>query len=823
MKIFNNLLFAASGTLEPSTETIAKYMDNGALHPSNYLDYLSHPDWSVFSSLTLYSILAGIIVSIFIIGIRYLTKSFSNRFRDVSLKWFFIIIWIYGFIVYDVGMCTGQYISLLTNAPLAILYAFKIFLFDSDVSEIHEPFHSNWFYSMNFAFVHFLAAIISTLFLLKYFGFNILSRYRMWRASSRFAKTVSETFVFWGFNENTVHLIESIKEKYKDSTDFRIIIVRTNKDNKESPEERTGFSRIFDFLAMPTSELEHLQALECLTVSTYSNLSNLANVNSEKDIFGEILNLKTLKKILTKHTSRAIHLLFLSDDEKENLHDVSALVHDSSIRKFLKEDTRKNTNATADDENSSTNECSLDNNPLKRQVIFYCLARYNSIHRVIEDQYASDQIKVKVVDSSHINVELLKFNRELLPVNFVDVEKDATVSSAFNALVVGFSEVGMDSVKFLYEFGAFVKTGSDDFHVSRSDFHLDVVDKNMSDLAGPFIAGAPAIKVSMPFLKVEDDKQSLITLHQMDCRSVQFYQKLSDDWIRKLNYVVIATEDDELNISLAVRIFKIATRYRDNLEKFCILVRCHNDDDGRIRGIVEHYNRIWAAYENAPEEKGKRIHQDKILRNQIVKGPIHVFGLDRATFTYANIIADELENKTRKYAGKYAETVSPGKKFKVSAWDDQFIDCMQLEKEWRDYSPTYFGIMNLRRTQSQDIANSHHELTKRVLADKALSLCKLEDFVFSRLTRQANTLNYIWPRKMERIEEINRIAIVIAQTEHLRWNASHEILGYIGASSKDEVRLEHDCLKDWNELREDIRSYDSNVADFILGISFSKS
>ena len=71
------------------------------------------------------------------------------------------------------------------------------------------------------------------------------------------------------------------------------------------------------------------------------------------------------------------------------------------------------------------------------------------------------------------------------------------------------------------------------------------------------------------------------------------------------------------------------------------------------------------------------------------------------------------------------------------------------------------------------------------------------------------------------IDEINRIAIVIAQTEHLRWTASHEILGYVSSGVKDEVRFTHDCMKDWNLLTESVRSYDCNVADFILGIKIS--
>lgn len=782
-------------------------------NPDKWFDWLTwntNGDWSVLGNLAANSLIIGVILVIILGFLRWRSKRLSTSFRDISLKWFFLIVWIYGFVVYDVGMCTGQYVSLVANAPMAILYAFKIFLFDSDVSEIHEAFHKSWVYSLNFALVHFFAAIISTLFLIKYFGYNILTRGRMWRASRKWAKTKGETYVFWGFNDQTKNLIESIQQHYKDesNTDYRIVIVRTNNENDgDKPEERTGLARIFDFLSMPTSELEKLENLGCLCTGSYTNLSGINADNVGEDIVGKALRLKSLKKILQRHTGNKIHFLFLNDEEKENLHDVALLLNDSTIKTFVKE-----------------------NSSQKREVVFYCLARFNSVHRVIEDQNPSSQIKVRVVDSSHINVEMLKEKRELLPVNYVKIEEDATVSTDFNALVVGFSEVGQDSVRFLYEFGAFVKKGSTDNIAERSAFHLDVVDKNMSDLAGVFVANAPSIRPSMPFLEKGENPQSLIELHQMDCRSVQFYQKLTGGWdhepqkgcIQKLNYIVIATEDDELNLSLGIRIFKAATRYRKDMERLCILVRAHNDDDGHIRRIADHYNRLWAAYEIAPmDKKGRRIHQSEIKIDDPLKKPIiHIFGLDKEVFTYGNIIADELEQKARKYADRYAKTTNPNKKIEKTAFDDNFEDIIQLKGEWKGYYPTYLGMMLLRRTLSQDMANSLHEETKRILIEQALKRCHLENFEFSKLTRTPKTTTYIWPRGEEVIDSINRIAVTIAQTEHLRWNASHEILGYTYDDEKDEVRCKHNCLKDWEGLSEEVRSYDCNVSDFILGIKF---
>lgn len=824
-----NTIYAASDTVATHASSISQYMEGNKDYLSIFWDhFLSNPEWDALGKLTCFSIIIGFFVALILFVIPIIAKRHPFHFGNKTLKLAFCIVWLFGFVVYDVGMCTGQYISLITNAPMAVLYAFKIFIFESDISEIHEPFHRDWVYSMLFALAHFSAAVISTLFLIRSFGFNIMSKLKMWCISIWPAKPVSETFVFWGFNEQTIRLIDSIQKKYSElskqeekekPSSYRIVLVRTNKRNDETTLERTKFARIFDFLIMPTSELEKLQTLDCLITSANPHSYRLNIDDNKKDIFGSELNLKSLKRLLKRRTRDKIHIFVLSEDEKANLHDVEFLLKDSTIHDFVNETHEKTEFQSAEENNSIGNGKPIPKSSQnERKVTFYCHVRYNSIHRVIEDQRPSDRIQVKVVDSSHINVELLKTNKDLLPINYVDVEADATVSSAFNALVIGFSEVGVDSARFLYEFGAFVKTGSTNNIAKRSEFHLDVVDKNMTDLAGTFVANAPEIKASMPFISGGKIPDALITLHQMDCLSVEFYKELTEKWIQKLNYVVIATDNDELNISVAIRIFRIAVRYRKQMKKFRILVRAHNDDDGYIQRIIWHYNRLWAAYQEAPQDD--KINQTKILPDEEINEPIYMFGLDKSTFTYDNIIANELEEKARRYAQKYKEVTNPDKDSADSAWDDLYNEVMQLHGKGTRYSPTYHGLIYLRRSQMQNYANSLHELTKQILKEKALERGNHDkNFDFSKIVRKSKTTEYIWPKDVEVIDDINRIAIVLAQTEHLRWNASHEILGYAYSKTKDEVQFKHNCLCDWEFLTESFRSNDCIVSDMVLEIN----
>lgn len=717
----------------------------------------------------------------------------------------FLFTWIYGVLVYDIGMYDGVNFTLITNFPMAFLYGFKIFLLESDASEVHAHFHENWLYAGNFALVHFLAACVTALFLIKHFGFNVIARLKMWFAASRLSRSIDDTYIFWGLNENTTELVGNINSHYGNSKNYRIVIIRTDKKDEESPEERTGFNRILDFLSIKNSELDKIQSLKCLTSGTYANISEIriSNDKDYPDIIGRELRLKPLTRLIKDKTRSRVHLFFLTPDEQDNIHAVSVLVKDSSLNSF----------AVANNGSEG-----------KHRVILYCLARKNSVHRVIEEQNSSERIRVKIVDLSSISVEMLKHNEALLPVNFVDVQADATVSSPFNALVIGFSEVGRDVSRFLYEFGAFVRSGSTDSCVDRSEFHLDVVDKNMSDLAGSFISEAPALDVSMPFIEGRCNDASLITLHEADCRSAEFFISLEQN-IRNLNYVVVATENDELNISMGVRIFKMALRYRDDMEKFCILVRAHNDDDGHIRRIAQHYNRLWLAEQEIEIKENSDFNQTTITRDHYAPMPICVFGLDRETFTYDTVIDDSLERRAAEYKERYELATNPEyskpENEEDMAWSREIRRRMQLTEDLSPYNPTYSGLMGLRRKCGQDLANCLHSLTKSLLAQKALAAAGIPSFEWTLMSRPFRSVSYFLASGQTADDKILRILDVLAQTEHLRWNASHEILGYIRHGEEDyrhEVRRHHGCLTSWDKLSPKVRSYDYNVIDLTLDI-----
>ena len=74
---------------------------------------------------------------------------------------------------------------------------------------------------------------------------------------------------------------------------------------------------------------------------------------------------------------------------------------------------------------------------------------------------------------------------------------------------------------------------------------------------------------------------------------------------------------------------------------------------------------------------------------------------------------------------------------------------------------------------------------------------------------------------MQVAPRVQHLLDVLAQTEHLRWSASHQLLGYRqdgDEKHKDEVKLEHGCLIEWQYLSPAMQSNDYNVVDLSLGI-----
>ena len=197
---------------------------------------------------------------------------------------------------------------------------------------------------------------------------------------------------------------------------------------------------------------------------------------------------------------------------------------------------------------------------------------------------------------------------------------------------MGFGETGQEAVKFLYEYGAFNDENSPEKDSCRSPFHCYVLDNEMSKLEGPFVANVPGVECK----KICDDNEKLINFYPFDYRSDEFFTNVLEPIAGKLNYVVIAIGNDELNITVAIEILRYVRKKRVNLEDFCIYVRAYEKGPCKyLSEIANHYNLRLRKDENEDLNK------------------IILFGQNEQIYTYDLVIRDEYQEEGKHYYETY--------------------------------------------------------------------------------------------------------------------------------------------------------------------------
>ena len=578
-------------------------------------------------------------------------------------------------------------------------------------------------------------------------------------------------YLFFGLNTPSYQLIKSIKEKEGEQA---VVIIVENWKN--SDDDRDSWDSI---IGLVSNRKQALASAEELNARITFTESQLCNIDPEQvhgsDIFGE-MNLRKLRSLVQNLANVAdaeLHIFFLSENEDENIRSLSILALDENINK--------------------ANE--------KIKCRFYCHARLNGLNRVAEDIVAKRGLDVHIVDSSHLAVELLKINDLYHPVRVVGIDKTnpTTVNTEFHSLIIGFDEVGQDALRFLYEFGAFVDSSSTTENVKRIPFHCTAIDTKMSEKEGVFRAFTPAIMKQNENVKIE--------LKECDCQSREFYEDIltsNPEQLKKLNYVVIAAGKDEMGMLCAIRIFNHVRRYREDLSRFRIFVRSYQPDkESYMQKIANHYNE---GYNNDCKENA--------FKTEAIIIP---FGQSEKIYSYDMIVSEELTAIGKRFLEAYARM-----KGETELWDTRravltgvkkYEKNSHGEKTVVDVPPnerkvSLDNIHSLRRKEAQNISNALHAGTKLYLLRQTQNeTYDWEDFLHRYFNADGK------PYCEGRCESItypgltpeeNRIIFNLAGLEHLRWNASHEILGYERAK-KDvhkcvERTKEHNCLCSWKEL-----------------------
>lgn len=586
-------------------------------------------------------------------------------------------------------------------------------------------------------------------------------------------------YVFFGMNDPSRLLAKSIKER--EGGKAIVVFVENMAQNDD---DTSGLDNIVGLFTHRRQTFMDVDELDARVTFTEVRLCDISSEKIEQgDILGDI-NLLTLRDLIQKLgkgiTDAQLHIFFLSENEDENIRALSVLTLDNTILQ------------------------AKENNVQQR---FYCHARRNGLNHIIEDIAFKHGLDVRTVDSSNLAVELLKADGENHPIRFVEIDKvSTTVKSKFNSLIVGFDEVGRDALKFLYEFGAFVDYDATPEYERRSPFRCIAIDKRMDELKGAFANFAPAVMAA----KNNDEHETLLVeLKSCDCLGSEFYDNvLTEDLCKTLNYIVIAIGDDELGMTIAIRILNHIRRIRKDLHNMRIFVRSYRPDkEAHMQHIADYYN---DGYKKCFKEQNSPLKNDAVIK---------LFGQSKEIYSYDMIINEALTKKGRTYQASYAR-LSGDKKL----WDERRKN--ELEKGSLD------DIRSLRRKELQDLCNALHADTKVYLLKNSMA----DDFDWSDfVNRYFNKENiaqreggYDKIRYTYLTSSENKVVLNLARLEHLRWTASHEMLGYVkahdGLHTCDERTREHNCLRPWQELDDESREVtraehwdcDYKLYDFIV-------
>lgn len=743
----------------------------------------------------------------FLLGNRKIRLILSDKLKYIAFG-----ILLAGFILYFIGyshqikgidpwMIFG---STIQAGFRALMSSLGMFVFDTDFIEISEAYHHNIWYLIAFSLVHLLGILVTTHVVLRLLGERFLSSRRMSRILNKSNKR--DIYIFWGINEESITLARSINNKYhedKNEKGLELIFVETPSE-KELEIKEHSISHFFNSSLHGSSEKDRIEDMEGTFLYPKRRLIDAEkelqkNDNNElqkkeekrnqsnngKEIF-EKLGLSKLYKLICNELQKdkekdkeevvveeesnlsnngkevskesGISFFFLSDDEQKNIQDT--LIIQEIIQEIFS--------------GKITND----------KLHLYCKSRDNYANRAIIDE--KSLFVTKIIDDATLSINVLKEMQNNMipshPINYVETDPmKGTVKAPFTSLIIGFGTTGQDALRFIYEYGVFVKSPGE-----LSPFKCYVIDKEMKNIQGQFIREVPALdsdyikrakttnQIKWSDKQLESMGESIIFLNY-DWNSSGLKKRLTNDVLNELNYVVIATGNDKSNMTITAELYEYVKRNRKKgLDKFHIFVRVYNKENEKLMEAISEFYK-------------KNEHEDIIT----------VFGKQSDIYTYKNIIKDdEKENKAKEFFELYQKASNGNETWKDSDKADTYAD--RLEK---------------RHKKGQNFSNVLHMYTK-------LQLCR------NYISRELPNWE-AFPFKLEGIEDENEKHFLeclnnLSELEHIRWNASHYMAGFIYDEKKDFMIKTHKCLKPFNELDKDgsIKRYD--YATVITTIELNK-
>lgn len=261
-------------------------------------------------------------------------------FRHLKIQAF--LIWVCGVILYMVGF--NEHGSAASNVALLLrssLSSMEMFVSHSDLIEVKEELHSNPTYMALFALTHFCAVAISAIFILRLFGFRLVSWMIVMKAYiCSWLPLNCNYYVMFGVNSNTLMLANSIHKKRKEEK-LRIIFINMPEKGHSHAATRFSFSHFFHSDSNGIDKyLEDIEMMGALLFNSSRSFDNSILKHSIDDVFKVFQALDfswivriPLQNLLRNSATRKnkkfngskVEFFFLSDEEKDNLIAVTVL------------------------------------------------------------------------------------------------------------------------------------------------------------------------------------------------------------------------------------------------------------------------------------------------------------------------------------------------------------------------------------------------------------------------------------------------------------------------------------------------------------------
>lgn len=723
-----------------------------------------------------------------------------------------ITIWFAGFCIYMIGF-SHKIPDLNISVWLrSVLSSAEMFISHSDFIEIFlekESMATSPYYAIPFWIIHFLAVLISFLFLIRLFGIKTKSWFvkYIWRFIKREPQDI---FFFFGINRYSIILAKSI------TADKKIIFINTANEHHEGGGHHLTLGKLFEpsgkNLKDSMEEIDSIKNAIVLKASKklHTALPHTSGNLKEGKLFEYMgINICDFLMESAKTNKKKINFFFLSEDEQDNIKSAMAL------KNYFKELEKYDTTCI---------DC-------------YCHARANKINNTLISCPGLEH-KVHLLDSSYYAVQQLKSNIKNHPINFVEVDKDkALVKTPFCGLVIGFGETGRDALRFLYEYSSFVCDESG----NESKKQFIVVDEKLEGTKSGFIKDTPVLEATM--------ENTEFNWCNYSTNSSKFWEMLKNK-INTINYIVITIGDDKQAMDLAIQIADFAhmnrnfyqTGFNSRLKNFRIYLRVKNGDHfSTAEKICDTYNKE---------------HKDLIA----------VFGSEDSVFDYKTIsiehthkaickfyygyrIADynRARNEIEKYLHKiYKETDCVGRNLKnlhkeianlllvknlhiaeseLKSIKDQIngqIKCLDNEDSIRKELCEIDEIhKDVEQSLNENLAENLVNFRRKYKYDKEESQFKerdgISDSIETWYMEQQDKSNY-WHNLTKKelcrnfkeiIENIDNekedeIIRNLRRCEHLRWNSKMILMGFRknreNYDEKDMKKRTHKCIVGCSEL-----------------------